>query len=403
MIPQIGLTFENGIPQTAYHDHSDILVTRDLASQPNSDPKDLLHLADLIAWAYNDLDAKTVSIIKEKLKDRGGESLITFRGRGYLRGWILESLVLLPLGCLLISAVPTLVVVEAGVCLLALEQALIYMMPALVSQFSVAAQVTYVLYVCCGLVALAAFVGAVSSLTILLFPHLRSPGAFCYFDTLQNKTIIFFRGSTPWWYNCTINALLGGRSAGFRHLGFLRAWKLMEDNIQEWLDRQDPARKQSLILTGHSLGGAIAQVAAHQLADKYAIEQVVSFGSAMIGGASFRDIYNSTIVTGHPDKGTLLSRTRHYTFESDSMPCLPVMLGYAHVGHRYVISSDGIIRRHDSIRDRLVSLGHLADPVLGAVYSGVYYLIICCNFRYHTIAKYRKALRRRVTLVTPRQ
>jgi pimeloyl-ACP methyl ester carboxylesterase len=405
MIPTIRLAFENAVPQSTQRDLSDCPVARDwTSSQPNATSENLLHLADLITWAYNPLDAKTVSIIKEKLKNRGGESLTTIQGNRYMRGWIFESLILLPLGCLVVSTLPMVVAVEIGLLFLALEQSFFHIMPMLAGQFSAATQAMYILYICCGFSAVGLLVGIVSSVTIAMFPRFRSPGAFCYFDTLENKTIIFFRGSTPWWYNCTINALLGGRwRATSRHLGFQRAWELLQDDVRAWLDRQDPARSRRVILTGHSLGGAIAQIAAYELADEYAIEHVTSFGSAMIGGPAFRDIYNSKVVTGHPNRGTLLDRTRHYTFGTDSMPRMPVLMGFAHVGRRYNIASDGIIRNHVTPRDRFASARPLVRHIVAAILSGPCYVDICTNFRQHCMPGYRKALQRRTVLTMPRQ
>ena len=105
-----------------------------------------------------------------------------------------------------------------------------------------------------------------------------------------------------------------------------------------WLERH-PARE--LVITGHSLGGAMAQFAAFELAGRYAIAAVVCFGAPLIGWRAFASAYESTTVSGRPGV-TLGEVTTTFVFKSDLVRTLLLpRLGCQRVGQEIVIDETG--------------------------------------------------------------
>jgi hypothetical protein len=101
------------------------------------------------------------------------------------------------------------------------------------------------------------------------------------------------------------------------HAGFQRAWRALKPQVLQWLALHRPA---SVCLTGHSMGAAMAQLAALDLADEWPVMRVVLFATPMVGGAAFNDRYASS---------KLDRCTQHYLLLTDaiSLP-LPRLRGY---------------------------------------------------------------------------
>ena len=71
-----------------------------------------------------------------------------------------------------------------------------------------------------------------------------------------------------------------------RHRGFHNCWQRLRPQIERWLDRQEPGE---IILTGHSLGGAMAQLAALEFAPRWRILRGRLLRCAARGLAEVRD------------------------------------------------------------------------------------------------------------------
>jgi len=86
-------------------------------------------------------------------------------------------------------------------------------------------------------------------------------------------------------------AALGGRV----HRGFLEALDLVWDNVRQQVgEAVQPG--DNLWLTGHSLGGALATLAAARLASESGVPSVVySFGAPRIGDAAFAAAFRPTL------------------------------------------------------------------------------------------------------------
>ena len=72
------------------------------------------------------------------------------------------------------------------------------------------------------------------------------------------------------------------RSGGFIHSGFMTSYESIESEITKYLDAKEFAN-MPLYITGHSLGGALAIVAAKRLKHKDNIAACYTFGSPKVG------------------------------------------------------------------------------------------------------------------------
>jgi len=114
------------------------------------------------------------------------------------------------------------------------------------------------------------------------------------------------------------------------HEGFYRAWLSVRDLLPT-----TPALQNSstpLVVTGHSLGGAMALLAAeglHKLGCRVAA--VYTFGGPRVGDALWAMGYDLA----------LQARTWRVVDELDLVPRVPV-LGYRHAGHRVQLADNGM-------------------------------------------------------------
>lgn len=123
--------------------------------------------------------------------------------------------------------------------------------------------------------------------------------------------IVAFRGTmdVAGWID-DLNIQFTPTPAGQVHAGFQLAWQVLKLRVQKALDGQP------CIVTGHSLGGAMATLAALDLP---ALE-VVTFGSPRVGGRDFAGNY------------PLKDKTTRYVYHLDPIPLAPGLLaGYRHV------------------------------------------------------------------------
>jgi len=107
----------------------------------------------------------------------------------------------------------------------------------------------------------------------------------CFVATTQEAVLISFRGTQSlgdWLAN--LNILTTTRSYGVVHRGFLGAFQVVEDQLSKVLARQ-PALP--VLLTGHSLGGALALIAAAEWQGRHAISQIHTFGQPAVGKGNF--------------------------------------------------------------------------------------------------------------------
>jgi pimeloyl-ACP methyl ester carboxylesterase len=182
---------------------------------------------------------------------------------------------------------------------------------------------------------LASIFGVFVAAVLLFFPSQASARAFGFVDPGPNSVTLIFCGST-FRDNFLINACVWLHPGPLRHFGFHRAWDHIKPEVEEWLARALP-KEGEIILAGHSLGGALAEIAAYDLCDQYNIKAVVAFGSSRIGGPQMRLNYKKR--RDHRGE-SLQQRTWHITHATDGIPRLPPTAAFKHVGEGYLLSPD---------------------------------------------------------------
>jgi len=147
--------------------------------------------------------------------------------------------------------------------------------------------------------------------------------AYVLYDPGHDRIIVAFRGSstlTNWILNFDFGKtsaypLCDGCSV---HSGFLTTWESVQDgvtNAAKALVKAHPTAE--VFLTGHSMGGSLAALAAahFDFSQNITVHGVYTYGESRTGNEAFKNFYNS---------GTHVSwRLTHY---KDPVPHLPPMM-----------------------------------------------------------------------------
>ena len=157
----------------------------------------------------------------------------------------------------------------------------------------------------------------------------------------RNMTIVAFRGTE------TIgNALTDVKTAlirhgifpGLVHLGFAHAADIVYPSVRVLVTAM--GRERPILITGHSLGGAMATLVAHRLsAEGFHVRAVYTYGSPRPGDRNFRDAY----------------RLHNYRFvnDNDLVPHLPLRWCYRHVGHLKLLTRDSkLLEQYSDWKDK---------------------------------------------------
>jgi pimeloyl-ACP methyl ester carboxylesterase len=111
-----------------------------------------------------------------------------------------------------------------------------------------------------------------------------------------SQITIVFRGSNEL-QDWLINVLVLPIGLPLRHLGFQIAWWRVRAQVRNWLsDALQPG--DTIRLCGHSLGGAVAKLAAFDLSSDYPVHRVVTFGAPRFAFLGTADRFNSRRVPG---------------------------------------------------------------------------------------------------------
>lgn len=153
-----------------------------------------------------------------------------------------------------------------------------------------------------------------------------------YVIAVADVTVVVFRGTDDNfdWF-CNLNSFTTPTPQGPIHRGFQQSYLPLKPQITRLLDRQKP---KHLWLTGHSLGGGLAVVSAHDLIEneRLAVQGVMTFGQPMVAGEP---------LAVHLDK-VLLGKYAHFVNGSDIVPRVPPFL--KHCGSLAWFTQDGIKR-----------------------------------------------------------
>ncbi|CAE7032110.1 faeA [Symbiodinium natans] len=108
------------------------------------------------------------------------------------------------------------------------------------------------------------------------------------------------------------------------HKGFYNSWRSLQDETQRALEDLG-CDKKPLRVSGHSLGGAMALLAAFQLSEKYQIKEIYTFGQPRVGNEAWVNAFEARMANAS------FFRVVSYM---DPVPHLPPswLMGYRHVG-----------------------------------------------------------------------
>jgi pimeloyl-ACP methyl ester carboxylesterase len=111
---------------------------------------------------------------------------------------------------------------------------------------------------------------------------------------------------------------------GFVHGGFLEAYESVRDQVDGWVAHAGNAH---LVVTGHSLGAAVATL----MAARHDRAELVTFGSPRVGSGAFAE-------------RLARQKVRRYVDCIDAVPDVPPGIGYDHVREMIYIDRAGGLR-----------------------------------------------------------
>ncbi len=154
--------------------------------------------------------------------------------------------------------------------------------------------------------------------------------------------VLAFRGTEPtslmnWLTDADTSKYVFGTQGGHVHSGFFANVEAVWADIVDLVEPAIRGGMQELYITGHSLGGAMAVVAAARIFDgdgndpyaawRTALRGVYTFGQPIVGDAGFKARFE-------PRFGRLLYR---HVYDHDVVPCLPptsVDATFVHFGEK---------------------------------------------------------------------
>ncbi|MDF1813695.1 MAG: CHAT domain-containing protein [Verrucomicrobiales bacterium] len=116
------------------------------------------------------------------------------------------------------------------------------------------------------------------------------------------------------------------------HRGFRKAFEDVEGELRQMVRNASPESKK-LYFTGHSLGGALATIAAAELSEEFTTHEIFTYGQPGVGTASFAGFYNNTFP----------SKSFRFVNKGDIIPKVPP--GFSHTEKELFLDADGIFTR----------------------------------------------------------
>jgi hypothetical protein len=187
--------------------------------------------------------------------------------------------------------------------------------------------------------------------------------ATAYFVQTENKRVgaLVFRGTEPtslinWLTDANTSKYPFQKDGGLVHSGFYANVEALWSDIVEVVNAAFDDGLEELFISGHSLGGAMAVVAAARIFDdgddtavysrwRTAVRGVYTYGQPIVGDGDFRKKFE-------PLFGDFLYR---HVYDHDVVPCLPptsVDETFEHFGRRYyAANAKGVWERMDKMPD----------------------------------------------------
>jgi hypothetical protein len=128
-------------------------------------------------------------------------------------------------------------------------------------------------------------------------------------DGRDDALVVAFRGTDSSNIHNWIIDLMIGQMSPYQgcpgcgvHSGFYAAWTALSEHVVNSLDdfaRASHPRPPPILVTGHSLGSALATLAAYELSlGGYPVRRVVTFGSPRVGNDAFAAAYDVVVLHG---------------------------------------------------------------------------------------------------------
>lgn len=118
----------------------------------------------------------------------------------------------------------------------------------------------------------------------------------CYIASQSDHAIICFRGTSSFRDLITDAKFFKSRSSNYpgkTHNGFREASEGIWDSLSHEISSRHAGKR--LFVTGHSLGAALAQLAAYRLNERGFDVQVYLFGAPNVGNKAFSEAYNASL------------------------------------------------------------------------------------------------------------
>jgi hypothetical protein len=194
--------------------------------------------------------------------------------------------------------------------------------------------------------------------------------------------VVAFRGTEPaqirdWLADATTPPWPGPATTGYVHYGFAQALESVFPDVKDALAELRTA-EQSVWFTGHSLGGALAMLAAARLSleePRLRADGVYTYGQPRTCDRLLGAAYNSRFS----------GRSFRFVNNEDIVPQLPPEPVYTHVESVRHFGADGRLRAPSSL------LGGLAQQA--ATFAGNPFAASTAGIRDHGIRRYIAALR----------
>ncbi|KAL0956988.1 hypothetical protein HGRIS_003088 [Hohenbuehelia grisea] len=158
-------------------------------------------------------------------------------------------------------------------------------------------------------------------------------------DDKRKEIVLTFRGTSEpadvvtdaqaWFTDLKTPGVPGAKGARV-HTGFQDAYNYVVKQVHELVDKEVKAYpKYQIIVTGHSLGGAVASFGAISLKARYPKTplKIYTYGSPRVGNQAFADYVEKTVG---------ISNSFRSVHTTDGVPImLPMAIGYRHFGVEY--------------------------------------------------------------------
>lgn len=178
--------------------------------------------------------------------------------------------------------------------------------------------------------------------------HARETEAFVFSNAHQRIAVFGFRGTEAlnlldwiWNFDMGPTKTYINKTVFVTHKGFRNRYL----NVASWFETEymKIPHNYTIIITGHSLGGAEASIAAVFAAGKLQRrpDAVVTFGSPLVGDRSFISYYNTVVGC---------DRTLRIVSKGDLFAAVPQVFGYTHACPAVNIDGNtgqNVIRAHD--------------------------------------------------------